>query len=135
MRAFLNLILGFLLTTVINIRSLNVVQGNSNDIAQRQGTRATINRFTDVVNIAFCESHLPPEKKMGKDTLEEVHSYAELKRDPRASLPDSFTVCSTIMATDCVYPQFLTFFNILTSTIVFINTYSSTAIFRSRTIQ
>ena len=96
MRAFLKLILGFLLTTVINIRSLNVVQGNSNDIAQRRGTRATINRSTDVVNIAFCEADLPPGDKMGKKTLEEVHSYAELKDDPRASLPDSFTVCSDI---------------------------------------
>ena len=46
---------------------------------------------TKVVNHAFCDSHIPEEDKMGKKTLEEVHTYAELKLDPRASLPDSFS--------------------------------------------
>ena len=90
MQAFAKLILGFLLTTVTNVRS----------------------SFTDVVNIAFCEADLPPWDKMGKKTLEEVHSYAELKDDPRASLPDSFTVCSTIMITGCQGAEWPTFFNI-----------------------
>ena len=113
MRVFSKFDIWFLLSIVLNVRSVNASKGNSNEIAQQRRTRATINSFTDVVNIAFCESHLPPEKNMGKDTLEEVHSYAELKSDPRASLPDSFTVCSTIMITGCLSYEWPTFFNIL----------------------
>ena len=67
---------------------------------------------TNVVNLAYCESSLPSEDKMDKSTLEEVHTYAELKHDPRASLPDSFTICSTIMTTgsssDLPFPAFFT---------------------------
>ena len=47
---------------------------------------------TNVVNHAYCEASLSAEDKMNKKTLEEVHTYAELKHDPRASLPDSFTI-------------------------------------------
>ena len=69
--------------------------------------------FTEVVNHAFCESSLPTADKMGKNTLEEVHTYAELKHDPRASLPDSFTVCSNMMITNCHSFHYPIFFNIL----------------------
>ena len=66
----------------------------------------------DVVNLSFCSLDLPAEDKWDKKTLEELHTYAELKHDPRADLPDAFSVCSTIMATDCK-PQWSTFLNIL----------------------
>ena len=46
-------------------------------------------------------------------SLSSVDTYAELKHDPSASLPDSFTVCSTIMPTGCEYPHWPRFFNIL----------------------
>merc|ERR1712110_1014315 len=69
--------------------------------------------MTNMVSLTFCESSLPAEDTMPKKTLEEVHTYAELKHDPRTSLPDSFTVCSTIMATNCQYPQWTTFLSIL----------------------
>ena len=68
---------------------------------------------TDVVSLTFCESSLPAVDKMGKKTLEEVHTYAELKHDPRSSLPESFTVCSTIMTTGCQSYLLPTFVNIL----------------------
>ena len=58
-------------------------------------------KCTYVVNHSFCESSLPPEDKEGKKTLEEVHTYAELKLDRSLDPPDSFTICSTIMATEC----------------------------------
>ena len=59
---------------------------------------------------------------MGKKTLEEVHTYAELKHDPRASLPDSFTICSTIMAPSCANYGYLSFFSIIDNdTAQFIN--------------
>ena len=54
---------------------------------------------TNVVSLAFCESRLAAEDKMGKKELAEVHTYAELKHDPEASFPESFTVCSSIMTT------------------------------------
>ena len=65
---------------------------------------------TNVVSLTFCES---AESKYSKETLEEVHTYAELKNDPRASLPESFTVCSTIMVAGCPSYGNFAFFNIL----------------------
>ena len=83
-----------------------------NGIPVLQRTRA-LAADTDVVSLTFCESLLPAEEKMGKKTLEEIHTYAELKHDPRASLPDSFTVCSTIRTTGCQSYSWPMFFNIL----------------------
>ena len=91
---------------------LLLAEASSKEISMLQGTRAMTK--TNVISLTFCESSLPAEDKMGKKMLEEVHTYAELKHDPRASLPDSFTVCSTIMIEGClgsyVWPMF---FNIL----------------------
>ena len=70
-------------------------------------------KYTKVVSNEFCYSSLPAEVKIEKKTLEEVHSYAELKHDSRASLPDSFTVCSTIMTTSCPNYAWPSFFTIL----------------------
>ena len=50
---------------------------------------------------------------MGKKTLEEVYTYAELKLNPRASLPDSFSICSTIRTPSCEIRPYPTFFNVL----------------------
>ena len=55
-----------------------------------------VNDVTNVVSHAFCFTSLSAEEKMGKKTLEEVHTYSELKDDFCASLPDSFSICSTI---------------------------------------
>ena len=52
---------------------------------------------TNVVSHTFCEHDLPLEDTIGKKTLEETLTYAELKFNPKSDLPDSFTVCSTIM--------------------------------------
>ena len=68
---------------------------------------------TNVVSHAFCESSLSEEEKTGKKTLEEVHTYAKLKHDPRASLPDSFTICSAIMTTNCQNGKWPTYFTLL----------------------
>ena len=68
--------------------------------------------LNDVVSLAFCESKLSPEDNMGKETLEDLHTFAELKHDPTASLPDSFTICSTIMITSCQSSEWPSFFNI-----------------------
>ena len=84
---------------------------SSTEISVLQRTREVAK--TTVVSLLFCESHMPPEEKMGKKTLEEVHTYAELKDDPRASLPDSFTICSTIMITGCQSYGGPMFFNFL----------------------
>ena len=81
----------------------------SNEVPESQETRSV----TSVVSQAFCESTLPAEDKGAKKTLEEVHTYAELKHDPRASLPDSFTVCSSILTTGCGSDRWSTFFTIL----------------------
>ena len=54
---------------------------------------------TNVVSHEFCYSCMSEEDNEQKKTLEEVHTYAELRNDPRASLPSSFTICSTAMTT------------------------------------
>ena len=95
-------ILWLLLSTV------NVGEANKDVTQQERRTRATTKTSTNVVNL-----DLSAEEKVGKKTLEEVHAYAELKHDPRASFPDSFTVCSIIMATDFDDPPWVPFFNIL----------------------
>ena len=66
-----------------------------------------------VVNHSFCEANLPPEDVEPKKTLGEVYAYAELKHDSRSALPDSFTICSTIMDTNCHSEWFPLFFNLL----------------------
>ena len=68
---------------------------------------------TNVVSHAFCESNLSEDDKMDKKTLDEVHTFAELKHDPRASLPDSFTICSAIMTTNCQTFDWPIYFNLL----------------------
>ena len=52
---------------------------------------------------------------MAKNSLKEVHTYAELKHDPRASLPDRFTICSTIMIPNCLSRAWPTFFAVLSN--------------------
>ena len=74
-------------------------EASSNNISLLRRTGAVAQ--TNVVSLTFCESNLPAEDKMGKKTLEEVHTFAELKHDPRGALPDSFTVCSTTMTAGC----------------------------------
>ena len=95
------------------VMSFDVEGANLNEIRQPRRTRVTANGFTDVVSHTFCDSSLDAEDKMAKQTLEEVHTYAELKHDPRASLPDSFTICSTIMTTNCQNHEWPIFFTIL----------------------
>ena len=75
--------------------------------------RTKVAAKTNVLSLTFCEADLPAEDKMSKKTLEEVHTYAEL--NPRASLPQSFTVCSTIMVTGCQSQNPPRFFNMLDS--------------------
>ena len=53
------------------------------------------------------------ELSSGKPNLEEIHTYAELKHDPRSSLPDAFTICSTIMTMTCPSMNGPVFFNLL----------------------
>ena len=53
---------------------------------------------TKVLSHTFCWSCLTPGEKEDKMSLNEVHTYAQLKRDPKASLPSSFTICSAIMS-------------------------------------
>ena len=93
---------------VLRVVFILTATASSNGNPVSQGSQAV----TNVVNQAFCESTLTAEDKKGKKTLEEVHTYAELKLDPRASLPDSFTICSAIMTPRCANYFFPTFFTI-----------------------
>ena len=102
MRADHKFVFWFLLST-------NLANATSNEIPTHLRTEAT----TNVVSHVFCESSLTADDKMVKKSLEEIHTYAELKHDPRASLPDSFSVCSTIMTTNCLSHFWPAFFTIL----------------------
>ena len=68
-----------------------------NDIIEQQ--RIEKAPTTEVINIKFCYSCLSEEDLQFKDSLEEVHTYAELKKDPRASLPSTFSICFTAKRT------------------------------------
>ena len=54
--------------------------------------------YTNIISHTFCKSCLSEDDQEDKNTLNEVHTYAELKHDPYASLPSSFTICSAVMA-------------------------------------
>ena len=70
-------------------------------IKRNQDTKAA--STTKIVNINFCYScHTLEEISKivpNKNTLEEIHTYAELQNDPKASLPDLFTTCFNSMIT------------------------------------
>ena len=83
--------------------------------AKASSNEISVLHNTNVISLGFCESSLPAEDTMARKTLEEVHTYAELKHDPRAALPQSFTVCSSIMTTGCQSYEWPTLFNILDS--------------------
>ena len=80
----------FMLFTVA--KGVNVREPNSKQIIHQRRARETQKRLTDVVSLTFCDSSLAEDEKMSSARLEDVHTYAELKDDPRASLPDSFTI-------------------------------------------
>ena len=86
---------------VVTAEGVTVRETNSEEFADQRRSREAAKRLTDVVSLAFCESSVSAEDNKAKKTLKEVHTYAELKDDPRASLPDSFTMCSTIMTISC----------------------------------
>ena len=73
---------------------------------KRSGNRLN----TDVVNHEFCLSCRTGSEKRRKEALEDVHTYAELKTDPVASLPSAFTICSTAVTT---YGPYLLFFTLI----------------------
>ena len=86
---------------VKNLRRSSKIEGSS-----RIAKTAT----SYVVNHEFCITCLSDENLEEKETLEEVHTYAQLKNDPRADLPMSFTICSSVMAT---YVELQKLFNLL----------------------
>ena len=81
-------------------------------LANVNGTPAT-ESFTDVVSLSGQDIGPSSKGKRGGTKLEEVATYAELKHDPSPPLPDSFTLCSSIMTASYWSHYTLTFFNIL----------------------
>ena len=81
--------------------------------AKVRSNKDPVSRSTSVVSLDFCESSLSAKDKINKSTLEKIHTYAELKHDPQATLPDSFSICSTIMITSCPNLAWPAFFAIL----------------------
>ena len=86
---------------------------HSRENALIRKARETQRELTTVVNHAFCDSNDSDENKMAKKTLKEIHTYAELKFDPQGNLPDSFTICSSLMTPSCPSYFWPSFFTIL----------------------
>ena len=82
MAAFYNFAFLILVSPMTNVRGVDVTAADKIPLQRR--TRATVNSFTDVVSHAFCDSSLQAEEKIAKKSLDEVHTFAELKHDPRA---------------------------------------------------
>ena len=86
---------------------------HSKESALIREVRETELGLTKVVNHAYCDSSLSDEHKLTKKTLKEIHTYAELKSDPQGNLPDSFTICSSLMTPSCPSYWWPSFFTIL----------------------
>ena len=63
---------------------------------REEGTRTTVIRHERCLSCLNEEEREDAEES--KETLEKVHTFAELEEDLRASLPPSFTVCATIFS-------------------------------------
>ena len=81
------------------------VQKNEQTVNQRQSK-------TDIVSLEFCYSCLDEKNQERKQSLSEVHSYAELKMNSQHPLPSSFTICSSVMTTYGT-DHYLMFFGLL----------------------
>ena len=92
----------------ISANALPKVDGSTKSEEKRRERRSVNRKSTDVISHEFCLSCLDGNDQRRKETLEEVHTYAELKNDPKASLPPSFTICSTAMTTYGPNPLFFT---------------------------
>ena len=57
---------------------LSSAEASSNQILSPRRPRAAA-KTNEVVSLTFCESSLSAEDKMGKETLEKVHTYAQLR--------------------------------------------------------
>ena len=66
----------------------------------------------DIINHEFCYSCLDERNQERKESLREVHSYAELATSPKNPLPPSFTICSSVMTTSGT-DHYLMFFGLL----------------------
>ena len=71
---------------------------------------------TSVISHEMCWSCISAEDQRKNDegsTLENIHTYAELKHDPRASLPSSFTICATVLSSVESFTYNSVFFTLL----------------------
>ena len=107
MEGIYKLLLVFLISTNTTAKSEGFDGCSDENVDLRSG------KCIRVVSPTFCEETSPPEDTAGKDNLKEVHTYAELKNDRHSSLPESFTICSTITAINCPSQLQPRFFNIL----------------------
>ena len=67
----------------------------SSKVQSEQACAPGSEKCTSVLSHTFQGADLSPKTKL----LGEVQTFAELKYDLRSSLPNSFTICSTVMAT------------------------------------
>ena len=75
----------------------------SNGIQGFQNQQHLLENKLVVISHESCQS-CPDE-----ENLKDVHTYSQLKNDPRASLPSSFTICgSVILTTFSLNPSFFT---------------------------
>ena len=64
-------------------------------------------------SVVSHEFPLTEENLLLKPKKEDLHTFAELQFDPKASFPRSFTICSTIMTTAATESSTSLFFSIL----------------------
>ena len=98
------------LTIVVLVFDMTVSADEETRISKIEHRSIAKASTTYVVKLEFCSSCLSEEENEWKETLGEVHTYAELKSDPLAHLPSSFTICSSVMTT---YGRLQTLFTLL----------------------
>ena len=116
MKVFRTFVFLIHLSKMVNAIKVNPMNTHESESGQQRKPMDTIARklLTGVVADTFCKSDMPLEDVLGnKNTLKEVHNYAELKYDHYGRLPDSFTICSSLIIPSCGKLIWPTFFTIL----------------------
>ena len=71
------------------------------------------NQLMSNTSVISHEFPLTDDNLLSKPKKEELHTFAELQFDPKASFPPSFTICSTIMTTVALKGRGSIFFSLL----------------------
>ena len=90
----------------------NAPMTNVNEVQAHHRTKRDRQMMSNT-SVVSHEFPLTDDNLASKPKKEDIHTFAELQFDPKASFPQSFTICSTIMTTAATKSSTSHFFSIL----------------------